>query len=232
MFESFAQRSHRLERLDTGDYTPKEYAKWQSEMKLINRFLGDARALRLSVSDELRKCGEEISIIDVGAGSGELLKTVKETITGKRTFLVGAELSADAARSIKIRTNEFGVHAVQCNALRLPFADNSFDFAISSLFLHHLNSDQTITLINEMSRVARKRFFIIDLHRHPIAYHLYRTLGPLFLQRFTVEDGSLSILRSFRPDELRQLATTAGISDALVKRRFAFRLILSGSKSK
>ena len=106
MFPDFSKRSDRLERLDTGDYTPKEYAKWQSEMKLINRFLGDGRALRLSLSDELQNCGEKVSIIDVGAGSGELLKTAKETITEKRTFLVGAELNAAAARSIKTRTNE------------------------------------------------------------------------------------------------------------------------------
>ncbi len=232
MFPDFSKRSDRLERLDTGDYTPKEYAKWQSEMKLINRFLGDGRALRLSLSDELQNCGEKVSIIDVGAGSGELLKTAKETITEKRTFLVGAELNAAAARSIKTRTNEFGVYAVQCTAFQLPFADNSFDFAVSSLFLHHLNNGQACTLISEMSRVARRKFIIIDLHRHSIAYHLYKTLGPIFLQRFTVEDGSLSILRSFRPDELRQLATTVGITDAVVKRRSAFRLVLSGSKLK
>lgn len=231
MFPSFSHRSNKLERLDTGDYTPAEYAKWQSEMKLINRLLGDARALRLSLADELRDCSDGVSILDVGAGSGELLKTAKETIGHKSVFLVGAELNADAAKSINRRSDEFGVHAVQCDALKLPFAGDSFDFAVSSLFLHHLNDGQATTLINEMSRVARKRFFIIDLHRHAAAYHLYRTFGRLFFQRFTVEDGSLSILRSFRPDELQRLAANAGISDAVVKRRAAFRLVLSGSKT-
>jgi len=232
MFQSFAQRSHRLERLDTGDYTQAEYAKWQSEMKLINRLLGDARALRLSLADELRdRKNSEISILDVGAGSGELLKTAKETIGDRTTFLVGAELNADAARSINKRSAEFGVNAVQCDALKLPFADDSFDFVISSLFLHHLNDEQAQHLIIEMSRVARKRFFIIDLHRHAAAYHLYRTFGRLFLQQFTLDDGSLSILRSFRPDELLRLAANAGICDAVVKRRAAFRLVLSGGKA-
>ena len=230
MFQSFTQRSHRLERLDTGDYTQAEYAKWQTEMKLINRLLGDARALRLSLTDELRHCDDKVSILDVGAGSGELLKTAKETIGDKPAFLVGAELNADAARSINRRSDEFGVHAVQCDALKLPFADDSFDFVVSSLFLHHLNDEQAVTLINEMSRVARKRFFIIDLHRHAAAYYLYRIFGRFFLQRFTLDDGSLSILRSFRPAELRRLAAKAGISDAVVKRRAAFRLVLSGSK--
>src|SRR4051794_17872007 len=116
MFERFAQRSYRLERLDTGDYTPAEYAKWQSEMKLINRFLGDARALRLSLAAELQKCSDRVSILDVGAGSGELLKTAKESIADRSTFLVGSELDAEAARSISKRS--FGVVAVRCDALK------------------------------------------------------------------------------------------------------------------
>src|SRR4051794_27687374 len=98
MLPNFAHRSHQLERLDKGEYTPAEYAKWQSEMKLINRFLGDARALRLALRDELRRCGDHVSILDVGAGSGELLKSAKESINNKRTFLVGAELNAAAAK--------------------------------------------------------------------------------------------------------------------------------------
>jgi ubiquinone/menaquinone biosynthesis C-methylase UbiE len=228
MLGKFAHRSHKLERLDTGDYTPDEYAKWQSEMKLINRCLGDSRALRLELMDELSYCGDRVSILDVGAGSGELLKNAKEAIPDKRTFLVGAELNADAAKSISERS--FGVSAVQCNALNLPFADDSFDFTVSSLFLHHLDDEQAKILIKEMGRVARKKFFVIDLHRHPAAYYLYRIVGRFFLQRFTIEDGSLSILRSFRPAELQQLAASAGISDAAIKRRAAFRLVLSGSK--
>ena len=54
MFRSFDQRSLKLERLDTGDYTPGEYSKWQTEMHFINRLLGDARALRLAFIEELR----------------------------------------------------------------------------------------------------------------------------------------------------------------------------------
>jgi len=167
MFARFAQRSDDLERLDTGDYTSAEYALWQSEMKLINRLLGDARALRLSLGPELKRCGDHVSILDVGAGSGELLKTAKETIGDRSTFLVGAELNDDAARSISKQS--FRASAIQCDALKLPFADNSFDFAVSSLFLHHLNDEQAQLLVCEMSRVARKKFFTIDLHRHPAA---------------------------------------------------------------
>jgi len=228
MFQNFNHRSHRLERLDTGDFSPAEYTLWQAEMRWINRLLGDTRALRLSLGKELRDFGSwPVSILDVGAGSGELLKTAGKMTGNNAAFLVGAELNADAARSIG---GISGMFAVQCDALQLPFADDSFDFVISSLFLHHLKDEQAITLIREMSRVARCRFIVIDLHRHAAAYYLYLTFGRLILQRFTLDDGSLSIRRGFRPAELTQLADLAGIRDAVVERKAAFRLVLSGRK--
>lgn len=232
MFTSFKNRSHRLERLDKGDYTSAEYAKWQREMRQINRFLGDTRALRLALRDELKGvCDETISILDVGAGSGELLYAAGQALKGKAAFLVGAELNAAAASSIAAPRAEINLVAVQCNALALPFADDSFDFVISSLFLHHLSDDQAVTLLLEMSRVARRKFILIDLNRHAGAYYLYKAFGPILFQQFTMEDGSLSIKRSFRPGELRELALRANIAEAAVTRRFAFRLVLAGSKS-
>ena len=70
--------------------------------------------------------------------------------------------------------------------------------------------------------------FIIDLHRHPSAYYFYRTFGRLFLHnRLIREDGALSILRSFKPQELIHLAVQAGLEDIRVERRFPYRLVLS-----
>lgn len=226
LFREFDQRSLTLERLDTGDYTPQEYSKWLREMRVINRFLGDNRCLQLELDQLLgRSDGKKISILDVGAGSGELLEFAGAASGKNAGLLVGAELNTDAAKAINTRST---VSAVQCDALNLPFGDGSFDMVISSLFLHHLNDGDAVRLISEMARVARLRFVLIDLHRHPAAYYMYKTFGPLAFQEFTIEDGSLSIKRSFRPDELRSIALKAGVKDPVVKRRAAFRLVLTG----
>lgn len=230
MFQRFNRRSYKLERLDRGEYTPEEYARWQEEMKLINRVLGDMRALRLSLLAEIRKQEEkDFSVLDVGAGSGELLREAAKWTNGK-SFFVGAELNEEAAKTIKSKSNGRNIQSVKCNALTLPFADDSFDYTISSLFLHHLKETEAVMLLKEMSRVSRKKIFVIDLHRHPMAYYLYKTFSPLFLQRFTQEDGALSILRSFQPQELKDLARMANLEDVKVERCAAFRLILSGRK--
>ena len=72
---------------------------------------------------------------------------------------------------------------------------------------------------------------MIDLHRHPVAYVFYTTIGRLMLHnRLLREDGALSILRSFAPAELLRLAARAGLQRARVERRFPYRLVLRGGK--
>jgi ubiquinone/menaquinone biosynthesis C-methylase UbiE len=225
MFERFKQRSYELERLDTGDYTAAEYARWQREMQLIHRLWGETRALRNSLFRDLGGRTGRVSILDVGAGSGELLRELGKWFGG-RASLFGVEINETAARSIK----GSGAEAVMADGLRLPFETNSFDAVFCSLFLHHLGDADASQLIAEMARVSRGRIYAIDLNRDPIAYYFYRTIGRLFLQRLTVEDGALSVLRSFTADELLVLAERARLRNVRVERSRVNRLILSGTK--
>jgi ubiquinone/menaquinone biosynthesis C-methylase UbiE len=236
MFNRFRQRSEELEHLDKGDYTPEEYEGCMVELRRVNRFLGDAGALRHTLLEDIARAGlKDFSVLDVGAGSGELLRVVGNWShqNKKGARLVGVELNARSAAAILEESKEFSeISALRGDALRLPFADDCFDYAICSLFTHHFKNAQVVSVLAELNRVARRRVFVIDLYRHPLAYLLYTTIGKLFLHnRLIREDGALSILRSFLPDELRQLATQAHLTDVRVERRFPFRLVLSGMKS-
>ena len=224
MFERFHKRSYELERLDTGDYTPAEYRRWQQEMRFIHRIFGEMRALQRTLFRDLNETDGPVSVLDVGAGSGELLRALVKWTTGRRAFFVGVEINREATVAI----NSNSIAAVQCNALCLPFPDDSFDFVFCSLFLHHLDDNAAVELLKEMSRVAKRRIYAIDLNRHPMAYYFYKTFGRFLLQRFTVEDGALSILRSFSPDELFGIGNAAGLRDVKVEHSRVNRLILSG----
>ena len=148
-----------------------------------------------------------------------------------RAELVGVELNERSARSIREESRGFdSIASVRADALRLPFGDGAFDYAVCSLFTHHFTDEGVVLVLREMARVARRRVFVIDLHRHALAYLLYTTAGRLLVRTALVrEDGALSILRSFRPDELRRLASDAGLREIEVRRRFPFRLVLSGA---
>ena len=236
MSKDFQRRSLKLERIDTGDYTPEEYDRFLSDIRLVNRFAGDARALGKTLLRELgRGRRQEFSVLDVGAGSGELLRVTARFARRRklRARLCGLELNARSAASITEESAAFPeIGAVRGDALALPFADRAFDYALCSLFTHHFTDDAIVVILGELARVARRGIFVIDLHRHRAAYFFSQIFCAAFrISPLVVEDGSLSILRSFVPAELEDIGRRAGLKNVSVKRCFPFRLVLQSDSS-
>jgi ubiquinone/menaquinone biosynthesis C-methylase UbiE len=234
MFDQFQERSLELEHLDKGDYSSEEYEGCIIELQRVNRWLGDAQALKDSLFQEIAQSNlQRFSVIDVGAGSGELLRVAASWAreTKRKAQLIGVELNARSATAISDESKAFvEIGAVRGDAFQLPFADNTFDYAICSLFTHHFKDEGVVRLLRELSRVAARRIFVIDLHRHPVAYYFFTTIGHLFLHnRLIREDGALSILRGFKPEELKRLAQRASLEHSRVERHFPYRLVLTGT---
>jgi ubiquinone/menaquinone biosynthesis C-methylase UbiE len=232
MLDQFRQRSLELEHIDKGDYTAEEYEGCIVELQRVNRWLGDATVLRDSLLKEIEEVHlQSFSIVDVGAGSGELLRVIAEWArkADRKARLVGLELNERSAEAIVEQSESYPeIGAIRGDAFSLPFRDRQFDYAMCSLFTHHFENDDVVAILRELGRVASRGIFVIDLHRHPVAYYFYTTVGHLFLHtRLLREDGALSILRSFKPGELASLAERAGLKDIEVKRRFPYRLVLS-----
>jgi len=234
MLEKFRQRSYELEHLDKGDYTPEEYEGCIVELQWVNEWLGDASALRHSLLKEIARAKlKSFSVLDVGAGSGELLRVAAKWAreTDRKASLVGLELNARSAKSIIEESREFPeISSVRADGLAIPFSDDAFDYVIQSLTLHHFDDEGAVNILREMNRVAKRGLFVIDLHRNAIAYFLYTTVGHLFLHnRLIREDGALSILRSFKPAELEEIGRKAGLERVKVEKHFPSRLVLSAT---
>lgn len=231
----FDKRSYKLERIDTGDYTVREYDDFLRDIRHINRFVGDISALKNSLLREIEKKDlKTFSVLDVGAGSGELLRVVAEFArkSNRKTNLTGLELNERSAQAILEESKNYAeITAIRGDALNLPFDDDSFDYVICSLFTHHFTDENVIKILREMNRAARRGIYVIDLHRHKAAYFLYTKFLSLVIRSSLVrEDGALSILRSFKPDELENLARNAGLRNINVKRHLPFRLVLQAEK--
>jgi len=231
MFEKFRQRSHELENIDKGTYTPEEYEGCLVELRRVNKWLGDFKALHETFLAEVERAGlKSFSVLDVGAGSGEMLRETAQWArqTNRQASLVGLELNERSARAILDGSSDFPeISSIQADGLRLPFADGSFDYAIQSLTLHHFDDEGAAAILREMARVATRGIFVIDLHRNPVAYFFYTTIGRLFLHnRLIREDGALSILRSFKPEELEVVGRKAGLQNVRVEKHSPSRLVL------
>src|SRR5262245_49325420 len=131
MLDRFKQRSDRLEYIDTGDYTAAEYEACIGELQLVNRWMGDAHTLKATLLREIESQSlTSFSILDVGAGSGELLRVAATWArkTNRRMSAVGLELNERSAESILEESERFDeISSVRGDALRLPFDEAQFD---------------------------------------------------------------------------------------------------------
>jgi SAM-dependent methyltransferase len=104
-------------------------------------------------------------------------------------------------------------------------AESGVDLIVSSLFTHHLQDAEIVQFLRWMEATARRGWFVNDLHRHPLPYHVFRLW--LRLARwhpFVQSDGPISITRAFTRADWRKLLAEAGLADvARVSWWFPFR---------
>jgi ubiquinone/menaquinone biosynthesis C-methylase UbiE len=227
----FKTRATQPERIDTGDYTQEEYERFLKEIRFINRHLGDRSALEATLLADIDRAGlAEFSILDVGAGSGELLGVLAEFAksTGRKAELIGLDLNKLSVKEIAAESNAHPeITSIQGDALRLPFADGSFDYAICSLFTHHLADEQIAPVLSEMSRVTRRGILVIDLERSAKAWVLYKLFCIAYrISPLVRHDGSLSIRKGFRPHEMLEMGRRAGLSNMTVEKRAPYRVVM------
>ena len=110
MFDRFKRRSYKLEHIDTGNYTAAEYEDCIGELQLVNRWMGDAHTLKSTLFKEVESAGlKDFSVLDVGAGSGELLRVTATWAreTGRTVRAVGLELNERSAAAILEESAQF-----------------------------------------------------------------------------------------------------------------------------
>ncbi len=165
------------------------------------------------VSSARPRQSRPIHIVDVGCGFGDMLRRVHRWAQKRRIAvrLTGIDLNADAVRAAREATQPGTVTYLAGNAYDLSDPEG-IDVVISSLLTHHLEHAEIVRFLDWMEANARMGWFINDLHRQPVPYHLFRVLSRLtHWHRFVKHDGAVSILRSFREAEWQQMCRTAAI---------------------
>src|SRR4051812_18428620 len=101
-------------------------------------------ALRYSAVLELLDYRPDISIVEVGSGSGGMTEFLRHPVTGvDQAFTRTAD-----------RGTEF-LDPVQGSADHLPFPDENFDAAVSVEMLEHLPPEKRDAAVSELVRVVR-----------------------------------------------------------------------------
>lgn len=171
-----------------------------------------------------------ITLLDVATASADIPRAVAEWARreGLEIRITAIDLSGEIlalARSGLASYPE--ITLVRADALRLPFADRSFDIVINGLTLHHFTFGDGAVVLREIARVAREAFVVNDLVRSWAAYAGAWLDARMFGGgRLVRHDAPISVLRSFTISELRQMAALAGLNGIEVHRHPVFRAAL------
>jgi SAM-dependent methyltransferase len=226
------ERRDEPELMDAPGLSPTEVADAYQVLRRINRQLGNLRGmtreLRRFLAEEDVPIGR-LSILDVGAGAGDLPESLRSLL--EQCAIPARVLALDWDPTAVLLARRQSLETVRGDALRLPFADGSIDLITATKFAHHFAGGRLLRLVSEMARVARRRVVILDIHRHWLAYWgILVWTRVLTRNRLVRYDGPLSVLRGFTSRELIELTdpldhfswtvrTYAGYQLALVGRR-------------
>ena len=214
------------EQMDSAELDQATYARVLHDLARVNRWTFTAHPL-FAFLDRAAKGLGRFRLLDVGFGEGDLLRRVAlwAKPRGIAASLVGIDINPRSAAIAR---------AVTPPDLRIEYLTGDyhtflggFDFIVSSQVAHHMTDDQLRDFLHFMEQRAGSGWLISDLHRHAFAYHGFPLLARLLgVHRIVREDGQLSIARSFRPHEWRDILDQADIPvrGTAIVRRFPFRL--------
>lgn len=164
-------------------------------------------------------------IVDLGCGHGDMLRRIAKwgRKQGFKLELTGVDANADAIAYGKTCSANFPeIHYVQTDVFSAQFAQQTFDIALATLFLHHFSNTELNKLLKQLKTQTRLGIVVNDLHRHQMAYGLFKLLSITITNRMIREDGLTSILRAFKRNDLENLSQNLQLQ-ATIKWRWAFR---------
>jgi SAM-dependent methyltransferase len=222
------------ELMDAEPADPRELAGALEGLEWINRRLGGRRKVLAELQSLLEGARPPARILDVASGFADLPRAI--VLWARRRGLAVAIDCLDCSPAIlelarRASASFPELRFLPGDATDLPCADGSYDVALASLVLHHLEGDGPVRLLKEMWRVARRGAIASDLRRGPWPYLVtWLFLRAAFRNRLILADGPLSVRRSYTPREALALAGRAGWKSPRVARHAFFRMALVGDK--
>jgi SAM-dependent methyltransferase len=222
------------ERMDEPDLEASELFQALETLARINRCFGGTQIVLRHLPWLCDGLSAPIRLLDVGTGYADIPRAIVRWAhrRGRSVAIVALERHpATAAAAARASTGYPEIRLLRGNALDLPFPPQSFDVVLASQILHHMEAAESVRLLGELWRVARRGVLVHDLRRGRWPYAVtWASLHALSRSRVIRHDGPVSIRRGFTPAELGDLAGAAGWQAPRVMRHAFFRLALLEKK--
>lgn len=224
MRRDFSQRSSENEIMDAGIGSFELFDESLKQIEAINRLtLGYHPVLSWLNRQLSLPQPQPVTILDVGSGRGELLRCIWRLARKKhvRVRLTGVDIDSWSAPAARHATPEY--MDIDYRIGNVVDRDIEADFIVSSHVTHHMKHDEVVTLIRWLQAHARRGWFIIDLHRHPIPFMLAKALLCLTpVNPMVRNDGAVSVARAFTVRDWEDMVQQAGVV-VQIRGHFPFR---------
>ena len=227
MFIDTTNRSTKIEIMDDLDMSGKTLINSLDQLANINKWLGGNKTTIDSLKTILKTNPKDkmISIVDLGCGNGDMLRKVAHfgRKNGYKFDLLGIDANqATLDYAIQLSANFPEITYKKEDVLSKEFATHTYDIAMCTLFLHHFENPIALDFIQTLLKNAKIGVVINDLHRHWLAYYLFKLLTSVFGNEMTREDGLTSILKAFKRQDLDRFSKKINFKSTITW-RWAFR---------
>ena len=223
---TFKYRTEEEEIMDDFSLEGDELREALDKIASINQFLG-GNQLTLQGVKKLLNSKDEITIVDVGCGNGDMLRVLADFgIKNNLKFnLIGIDANAFTIDYATKISKEYQNISYKCiDIFSDSFSQLNYDIVLCTLTLHHFKNNQIDYLIQLFSQQAKIGIVINDLHRNRIAYGAFQLICFVFkLNRMSKEDGLISILRGFKKQELISFSERNKLKEYTIQWKWAFR---------
>ncbi len=224
-----SNRSSEMEIMD--DFTMKGdiLRDTLDKLEIINRLLGGNKVTIKGLKELLKNQSNNklITIVDLGCGHGDILRDIAE-FGRKNNYsfkLVGIDANFAAieyARELSKDYLELSFKAI--DIFSEDFKKQSYDIVLCTLFLHHFKNNELILFLKTTIQKATIGVVVNDLHRHKLAYYLFKLIGFFVKNRMIREDGLTSILRAFKKNDLEEISKQLKVYFS-IQWKWAFRYL-------
>jgi SAM-dependent methyltransferase len=230
-----ARRQRRPELMDQPGLDARQHRQALRGLERINWWSATTRVLWRPLRALARQAGpQSLRVLDLATGAGDIPLRLWEKAqrAGHPCTVNGCDRSPEAVAYARERAAArqaevgFFPHDVLNGAL-----PDAYDVLTCSLFLHHLDEDQAVDLLQRMGRAAGRLLLVSDLVRSPGGWALAYAGGRLLTTSAVVHtDGPRSVEGAFRVDEVAALAARAGLTGFTLRRHWPCRFLLSWSR--
>ncbi|RFN58123.1 methyltransferase domain-containing protein [Marixanthomonas ophiurae] len=221
-------RSTEVEIMDDFNLQGKEMQAVLTDLKTVSNLLGGANITLKGIKKLLSKRlkNEEVTIIDVGCGDGEMLR--KCAHFGKRNQynfnLIGLDANPNIISEAKERSKSFENLTFKTLDIFSAEPFPKADIILCNLFLHHFKNADIVSILKKLIEASNMGVVVNDLHRSKLAFTLFKGFSSVFLKtKIARHDGLVSVARGFKREELDTFSEEINNQQSLIRWKWAFR---------